>query len=68
MNNIVEQDHRPIKRIVRPMLGFPSFHTAIKTLKGIEIMHMIKKGQVKNLNRCVSAEVNFINQLFGIAA
>ena len=45
-----------------------SFHTAIKTLKGIEIMHMIKKGQAKNLNRCVSAEVNFINQLFGIAA
>jgi transposase, IS6 family len=50
------------------MLGFQSFHTAIKTLKGIEIMHMIKKGQVDILNRCVSAEVNFINQLFGIAA
>jgi transposase-like protein len=68
LNNIIEQDHRPIKRIVRPMLGFQSFHTAIKTLKGIEIMHMIKKGQVDTLNRCVSAEVNFINQLFGIAA
>ena len=36
LNNIIEQDHRPIKRIVRPMLGFQSFHTAIKTLKGIE--------------------------------
>jgi transposase, IS6 family len=68
LNNIVEQDHRPIKRIVRPMLGFQSFHTAIKTLKGIEIMHMIKKGQVETLNRYVSAEVNFINQLFGITA
>jgi transposase-like protein len=68
LNNIIEQDHRPIKRIVRPMLGFQSFHTAIRTLKGIEIMHMIKKGQVDTLNRCVSAEVNFINQLFGIAA
>ena len=33
LNNIVEQDHRSIKRIVRPMLGFQSFHTAIKTLK-----------------------------------
>ena len=43
LNNIIEQDHRSIKRIVRPMLGFQSFHTAIKTLKGIEIMHMIKK-------------------------
>ena len=41
LNNIVEQDHRPIKRIVRPMLGFQSFNTVIKTLKGIEIMHMI---------------------------
>jgi transposase-like protein len=61
LNNIVEQDHRSIKRIVRPMLGFQSFHTAIKTLKGIEIMHMIKKGQVDTLNRCVRAEVNFIS-------
>ena len=68
LNNMIEQDHRSIKRIVRPMLGFQSFHTAIKTLKGIEIMHMIKKGQVETLNRSVSAEVNFVNQLFGIAA
>ena len=68
LNNIIEQDHRSIKRIVRPMLGFQSFSTAIKTIKGIEIMHMIKKGQVDTLNQCVRAEVNFINQLFGIAA
>ena len=47
LNNIVEQDHRSIKRIVRPMLGFQSFHTAIKTLKGIEIMHMIKKDRLR---------------------
>ena len=52
LNNIVESDHRSIKRIVRPMLGFQSFSTAIKTIKGIEIMHMIKKGGsvAKNLN------------------
>jgi IS6 family transposase len=68
LNNIIEQDHTSIKRIVRPMLGFQSFHTTIKTIKGIEIMHMIKKGQVDTLNQCVLAEVNFINQLFGIAA
>ena len=67
LNNVVEQDHRFIKRIISPMLGFRSFCTAIKTLKGIEIMHMIKKGQVDTLNRCVLAEVNFINKLFGIA-
>jgi IS6 family transposase len=68
LNNIIEQDHRPIKRIVRPMLGFQSFHMATKTLKGIEIMHMIKKGQFDTLNRCVLNEVNFINKLFGIPA
>ena len=66
--NIIEQYHRSIKRIVRPMLGFQSFITAIKTLKGIEIIHMIRKGQIDTLNRCVLAEVNFINKLFGIAA
>ena len=68
LNNIVEQDHRSIKKIVRPMLGSKSFNTANKTLKVIEIMHLIKKGQVDALNRYVLAEVNFINQLFGIAA
>jgi transposase, IS6 family len=68
LNNIVEQDHRSIKRLVRPMLGFQSFSMVTKTIKGIEIMHMMKKGQVDTLNKCVSTEVNFINQLFGIAA
>ena len=68
LNNIVEQDHRSIKRIIRPMLGFQSFYTAIKTLKRIEIMNMIRKGQVDALNRCVLAEVHFINKFFGIAA
>ena len=46
LNNIVEQDHRSIKRIVRPMLGFQSFYTASKTLKGIEIMHRSKKDRL----------------------
>src|SRR5665647_2289754 len=67
LNNIIEQDHRSIKRIVNPMLGFQSFQSANKTLKGIEAMNMIKKRQVGVLNRCVLGEVNFINKLFGIA-
>ena len=46
LNNLVEQDHRAIKRIVRPMLGFKSFRPARTTLQGIELMHMIKKGQM----------------------
>jgi putative transposase len=46
LNNIVEQDHRAVKRITRPMLGFKSFEAAQDTLAGIELMHMIKKGQM----------------------
>jgi len=46
LNNIVEQDHRAIKRRVRPMLGFKDFGCASKLIAGIEIMHMIKKGQL----------------------
>jgi len=46
LNNIVEQDHRAIKRIVRPMLGFKSFRCASILIAGIEIMHMINKGQL----------------------
>jgi putative transposase len=45
-NNIVEQDHRGVKRITRPMLGFKSFDAAQSTLVGIELMHMIKKRQL----------------------
>ena len=46
LNNIVEQDHRFIKRITRPMLGFKAFHSAAATLAGIEMAHMIRKGQI----------------------
>ena len=45
LNNIVEQDHRAVKRVTRPMLGFKSFEAAQGTLAGIELMHMIKKRQ-----------------------
>jgi putative transposase len=46
LNNIVEQDHRGVKRVTRPMLGFKSFEAAQATLAGIELMHMLKKGQL----------------------
>ena len=45
LNNLVEQDHRAIKRRTRPMLGFKDFHCAAKIVAGIELMHMIRKGQ-----------------------
>jgi putative transposase len=45
LNNIIEQDHRSIKRITNPMMGFKSFHSAEVTIAGIELYHMLKKGQ-----------------------
>jgi putative transposase len=46
LNNVVEQDHRGVKQVTRPMLGFKSFAAAQSTLVGIELMHMLKKGQI----------------------
>jgi transposase-like protein len=46
LNNVVEQDHRAVKRVTRPMLGFKSFAAGQATLVGIELMHMIKKRQM----------------------
>jgi putative transposase len=46
LNNLVEQDHRGLKRVTRPMLGFKAFDAAQDTLVGIELMHMLKKGQM----------------------
>jgi transposase-like protein len=47
LNNVVEQDHRAVKRITRPLLGFKAFEAAQSTLAGVELMHMIKKRQLK---------------------
>jgi putative transposase len=46
LNNIGQQDHRAVKRVVRPMLGFKSHETAQQTIVGIELMHMLKKGNL----------------------
>ncbi|WP_176072327.1 IS6 family transposase [Paraburkholderia mimosarum] len=55
LNNIVEQDHRAIKRRTRPMLGFKNFHRARVILGGIEVMHMIRKGQMKCAGKAPSS-------------
>ena len=47
LNNIIEQDHRVIKRITKPMLGFKSFQGAESTIAGIELVGMIRKNQFK---------------------
>jgi hypothetical protein len=56
-NNIVEQDHRRIKRLVRPGLGFGSFHTARRTLAGFETMAMMRKGQLVRGQAVVIADL-----------
>ncbi|CAI8983157.1 transposase [Bacillus sp. IT-79MI2] len=68
LNNIVEQDHRFIKKRVRSMLGFKSYETATSILSGVEAMHMIKKGQLHPQVKSAQNEVRFIHKLFGIAS
>jgi len=65
LNNIVEQDHRAVKRRTRPMLGFKSFWAARCTIAGIEVMHAIRKGQLPTLENapCTPAE-----QFYALAA
>ena len=69
LNNIVEQGHRRIKRLTRPGLGFGGFGTARRTLAGIEAMAMIRKGQIRHIERNnIKAQGMFVIGLFQIAA
>ena len=65
LNNIVEQDHRAVKRITRPMLGFKTFRCARILLAGIEVMHMIRKGQLGAIkDRASSVAIQFYSLAF----
>jgi transposase, IS6 family len=69
LNNIVEQDHRFIKRRVNPGLGFLSFKTARRTIGGYEAMHMMRKGQVEGIGEGdIRGQVRFVADLFNVAA
>lgn len=69
LNNIVEQDHRFIKRRVNPGRGFGSFNTARRTLRGYEAMNTIRKGQVKGIEKGdILGQVEFVDQIFQVAA
>ncbi|GHO71311.1 IS6 family transposase [Ktedonobacter sp. SOSP1-52] len=69
LNNLVEQDHRFIKRRIKPGLGFFSFKTAWRTLQGYEVMHMIRKRQMKDVGKGdILSQVALISSLFGVAA
>ena len=64
LNNLVEQDHRAIKRFTRPMLNFKSFRSAKDVLAGIELMHMIRKGQLLLPGR---SDLSFADQFYALA-
>jgi len=69
LNNIMEQDHRAIKRLVNPGMGFGSFNTARRKLSGYEAMNMIRKGQIQGVEKGdILAQVEFVSQIFGVAA
>jgi IS6 family transposase len=69
LNNLVEQDHRFIKRLTKPGMGFFSFETAWRTLRGYEVMNMIRKGQVQGVEKGdFRGQIAFIASLFGAAA
>jgi IS6 family transposase len=68
LNNLVEQDHRFIKRLTKPGMGFFSLETAWRTLQGFEVMNMMRKGQIQGVDKGdVREQVAFIAALFGVA-
>jgi transposase, IS6 family len=68
LNNLVEQDHRFIKRLVKPGMGFFSFETAWRTLQGYEVINMMRKGQMQGVSKGDSLrQAAFVAELFGAA-
>ena len=69
LNNLLEQDHRCIKRLTKPGMGFSSFETARRTLYGFEIMNTVRKGQLQGVEKGdVRGQVAFVAKLFGVFA
>ena len=69
LNNIIEQDHRAIRTRWRAMQCFRSFHTAERTIEGVEALHMMRKGQIKRLGgRDAEGQAKFVASLFGVVA
>ena len=67
LNNILEQDHRAIKRRVKAKQGCREFHAARRTIQGYEAMHMIRKGQARWVSGSdVRRQIQFINKLFEV--
>lgn len=69
LDNVIEQDHRTIRKRWRAMQCFRSFHTAERTIEGVEAAHIMRKGQVKRIDgRDAAGQAKFVASLFGVAA
>jgi len=68
-NNIIEQDHRAIKRRVNAKQGFREFQAARRTIQGYEVIHMMRKGQVRWVSGTdIRRQNQFLNNVFELAA
>jgi transposase, IS6 family len=68
LNNVIEADHGALKRVIRPTRGFQRMKTASATLRGFEVMRMIRRGHCMLPVAGVIGEIRLVNQLFGLAA
>ena len=68
LNNRIEADHGALKRLIRPTRGFQLMKTAYTTIKGFEIMRMIRRRHCTLIEPGVTGEVRFVNKLFDLAA
>jgi transposase-like protein len=68
LNNILEADHGALTRVIRPTRGFQTMKTAAATIKGFEIMRMIRRGHCIQRERRATGEIRLVNQLFSLLA
>jgi transposase-like protein len=69
LNNLIEQDHRFLKKRIVASQGFRSVEGALRTIQGYKAVHMIRKGQIRWLRKGDTVgQLRFVNRLFGIAA
>jgi IS6 family transposase len=68
LNSIIEADHGALKRVIRPTRGFQTMKTAAATIKGFEVMPMIRRGHCLICKPLVQDEIHFVNKFFEIAA
>ncbi|WP_201864884.1 IS6 family transposase [Microvirga soli] len=67
LNNVIEADHGALKRVIRPTRGFQRMKTAAATLRGFEVMRMIRRGHCILPQAGLTGEIRLVNQLFGLS-